>query len=88
MASGPPVITTSANGVSETIDHRENGLVVEDVESVPEIAAAARYLTNPGRREEIGAAARKTAESFTEERNLDEIEQIYQEALERKRSGP
>jgi len=87
MASGLPVITTRANGVSEIIDHQQNGLVVEDVERVPEIAAALRDLTDPRRREELGAAARRTAESFTEERNLDEVEQVYQEALERKRSG-
>jgi UDP-glucose:(heptosyl)LPS alpha-1,3-glucosyltransferase len=87
MASGLPVITSRINGVSEVIEHGRNGLVVEDVENVSEIAEALRRLLNVEARQRMGAAARQTAEAFTEERNLNEVEAIYREAAERKKGG-
>ncbi|MGH3342477.1 MAG: glycosyltransferase family 4 protein [Carbonactinosporaceae bacterium] len=62
MASGLPVVTTSAGGVTELVRHDTNGLVAApgDVRRVADLVGA--LLSDPERRARLGAAARRTVE--------------------------
>ena len=63
MACGLPVVTTSAGGTSELVQHGENGLLCRPGD-VAEIAGAVeRLLDDPRLRGRLGSAARATVEA-------------------------
>jgi glycosyltransferase involved in cell wall biosynthesis len=63
MACGLPVVTTSAGGVTELVQHRVNGLV-SDPGDVASIASHLHeLLNNPGLRHDLAATARRTVEA-------------------------
>lgn len=63
MACGLPVVTTTAGGITELVQHERNGLVC-DPGNVPAVAAAVtRLLRDPRLRARLGAAARNTVEA-------------------------
>jgi UDP-glucose:(heptosyl)LPS alpha-1,3-glucosyltransferase len=84
MASGLPVITTRWNGASAFVSPDE-GYVIDEAENVDALSAAICALTDPARRETMGRNARRKMESFTMERNADEMETVLLKALEQKR---
>jgi UDP-glucose:(heptosyl)LPS alpha-1,3-glucosyltransferase len=84
MASGLPVITTRWNGASAFVSPDE-GYVIDEPENIEALSAAICALTDPARQETMGRNARKKMESFTMERNADEMEAVLLKALEQKR---
>jgi UDP-glucose:(heptosyl)LPS alpha-1,3-glucosyltransferase len=51
LAAGKPVITTSANGCAEFIEHRATGWIVEDAADTAGLAEGLRHWSDPARRE-------------------------------------
>lgn len=84
MASGLPVITTRWNGACAFVSPEE-GYVIDEPENIEALSAAISALTDPGRQEMMGRNARKKMESFTMERNADEMEAVLLRAFEEKR---
>jgi len=84
MASGVPLITTNRSGVHEIIDDGNDGLVVENYESVDDFVEKVQLLENGERRRQMGEAARAKVSTFTAGRNLDETESVYREILKEK----
>jgi UDP-glucose:(heptosyl)LPS alpha-1,3-glucosyltransferase len=74
LASGLPVVTTTAAGGAEAVEP-DCGAVVAPGDA-PAVAAALERLRacDPGR---LSAAARAAAEPFTHERQVDGLERIY-----------
>jgi len=84
MASGLPVITTRWNGACAFISSEE-GYVIDEPGNIEALSAAISALTDPGRQEAMSRNARKKMESFTMERNADEMEAVLLKAFESKR---
>jgi len=84
MASGLPVITTRWNGACAFVSPDE-GYVIDEAENIEALSAAIHALTNPARQEAMGRNARRKMESFTMDRNADEMEAVLLRALEEKR---
>jgi UDP-glucose:(heptosyl)LPS alpha-1,3-glucosyltransferase len=82
MATGLPVITTRAAGVSEVITHGTDGFLTEAGWDVPALAEhLARLRDDPGLRERIGAAARKTIEPYTWDHTAAETLAVYRDTI-------
>ncbi len=86
MASGLPVITTRWNGASAFVSPEE-GYVIDEPEDIVALSAAISALTDGGRRRKMGENARKKMESFTMEKNADEMEGVLLRAAEEKEKG-
>jgi UDP-glucose:(heptosyl)LPS alpha-1,3-glucosyltransferase len=84
MASGLPVITTRWNGASAFVSPDE-GYVIDEPGNIGALGDAISALTDPGRQEAMGRKARKKMESFTMERNADEMEAVLVKAFEEKK---
>lgn len=76
LASGKPVIASNIGGIPELVNF-ENGLLVEPGQIEDLKAAIGKLSLNPGLREELGKNGRKTAEQFTWDRTVSDIEEIY-----------
>ena len=63
MACGLPVVTTTAGGITELVEHDGNGLLCdpEDVDAIARSVEA--VITDPELRRRLGAAGRRTVES-------------------------
>ena len=64
MAAGLPIVSTTAHGVTDLLDHEETGLLSPPGESEKLASHIQRLLDDPQLREELGSAAR--AEAVTE----------------------
>ena len=84
MASGLPVITTRWNGASAFVSPDEV-YVIDEAENIEALSAAISALTDPARQGMMGRNARKKMESFTMERNADEMEAVLLRAMEERR---
>jgi UDP-glucose:(heptosyl)LPS alpha-1,3-glucosyltransferase len=85
MASGLPTITTRWNGASALIDTDE-GFVIDEPENVPALTDAIRPLFNKELRLGMGKKARLKLEGYTIARNVDQMENIFREVCDGKRS--
>jgi N-acetyl-alpha-D-glucosaminyl L-malate synthase BshA len=84
MACEVPVVGTRAGGLPEVVEHGVTGFLepVGDVEAMA--ADALLALTEPGRRDEMGKAARERAiRLFHPEQVVDQYEAVYRQALGR-----
>lgn len=87
MASGIPVLTTDANGAAEVVQEDVNGWIVPLSHATDAMVRLLGEL--PGRDlPAMGAAARRTAEQYTIERNVAESVQIYQRRARLNRNSP
>jgi glycosyltransferase involved in cell wall biosynthesis len=78
MACGLPVVACSGSGASEVVRHEENGLLVPPSEVDAITAALRALLSDPGRREAMGRAARQYVEAEADsETCLGRLEQFY-----------
>ncbi len=84
MASGLPVITSRFNGVQELLHSGREGFVLEDPLDVKELVAKMEICFDARIRQQMGQAARRLAEQYPFEKNVEEILQVYQEVLLRK----
>ena len=62
MACGLPVVTTTAGGITELVEHDVNGLLSEPGDLTGIADSLTRVLTDAGERARLGAAARQTVE--------------------------
>ncbi len=79
LASGLPVITTRHCGAADIIQHKKNGLIVENSKSAEETAENINTLFDPKLRQSMGQNARTLAEQFSVEKNTREMLKTYQE---------
>jgi glycosyltransferase involved in cell wall biosynthesis len=76
MATGAPVICTDAHGNRDFCRDGENCLMVAD-EPEAVRAAMARLLADPGLRERLSEAGKRTAERYAWPRLVDELERFF-----------
>ncbi|HHT9106129.1 MAG TPA: glycosyltransferase family 4 protein [Candidatus Wujingus californicus] len=81
MASGLPVIVSSASGASEIISHGKDGFVINHPINSVEIANFINILLEKEVREQMGNAARHTSEIYSIDANVKRILRIYQKVL-------
>ena len=79
MAAGLPTISTRWNGASALISPSE-GYVLDEPGDVAGLTSALRDLCDDDRRREMGRNARIKLETYTIERNAEEMEKILVEA--------
>jgi glycosyltransferase involved in cell wall biosynthesis len=75
MATGTPVIGRRAGGLTEIVDHGENGFLVDDVQ---EALLAVRRVAGLDR----GRIASRTRESFSADRMVDEYEAVFERLVD------
>lgn len=85
MASGLPTVTTRWNGASALIGSDE-GYVIEGPEDIEALTDAIRNLFNEEKRIVMGKKARLKLEEYTIVRNVDLMENIFQEVCDEKYS--
>jgi UDP-glucose:(heptosyl)LPS alpha-1,3-glucosyltransferase len=81
LATGLPVITTRHCGAADIIQHKLNGLIVENPESPKEIAANISLLFDPALRQSISRSARILAEQYSLDKNTEAMLKTYQEII-------
>jgi glycosyltransferase involved in cell wall biosynthesis len=81
MASGVPVVSTSVFGIPEMVVDGETGLLVDPGDDDGLREALAELVSDAGRRESLGSAARRRFERhFTLDRQIAEMESLYTKA--------
>jgi UDP-glucose:(heptosyl)LPS alpha-1,3-glucosyltransferase len=90
LAMGLPVITTEANGAAELVAQGREGFVVGRADDVPALAGALDLLADGGLRTEMGAWARRRAESLSPAAHAEALIKILQAAvaMRRERAAP
>ena len=82
MARGRPVVASAVGGLAEAVVHEGTGLLVapEDITALRD--ALQRLMTNPGLREQLGAAGPpRIAATFSPEAMVRAYEALYLEAI-------
>lgn len=85
MRSGLPIIASDVGGVSESVQHGENGFLIKrnDAEQLHQMIKA--LLENQGLRIEMGKASRRNFErQFTFEQMLTKTDAYYKKIIEKK----
>lgn len=77
LASGLPVITTKLSGASEIIKNGTHGFAVERPENTDEIAERLAYLMDKEVNRKMSIEARKLAESFSFEKHIKKMFELY-----------
>jgi glycosyltransferase involved in cell wall biosynthesis len=86
MAAGIPVIATEVGGVPEQIVHLEHGILVPRGDASAIASWIGRLHDDPDLRERLAAAGKARARSeFTLERQAEELNQAYEQALRGRR---
>ncbi len=83
MASGVPVIATDVAGTRELIRPGVDGFVVSAADLDGFVRRSLELLQDPGRRRQLGAAARARAETFSTARMVATLSELYGEVLGR-----
>jgi glycosyltransferase involved in cell wall biosynthesis len=84
---GIPVIGTSRGGIPEVIRHDQDGLIISP--DTGELARAMiRYLESPDLRRQHGTSARRRAEGYTLDHQVDMFQQIYDDLLSARETTP
>src|SRR5258706_2229623 len=74
MAMRIPVVSTSVSGISELVDHMQNGLLAPEKDSEALAAAIKTLLEDPGLRERFGANGRqKVMAGFSLDRSTAKV---------------
>jgi glycosyltransferase involved in cell wall biosynthesis len=84
MAAGIPVVSSRVGGAQDMIQEGVSGCTfdVNDVEAL--VCAVKRIVSEPGRAQAMGAAARQHAEQQSWARVMDELIECYEEVIARK----
>ena len=73
-----PCVTTAVGGIPELAEHERTALLVPPGDAEALAAAIERLVIDEGLRRELGETARKRCvESYSYERMLDRMENIY-----------
>ena len=86
MACGLPVITTAANGAAELIRDGENGYVLKGQHS-DELTDRLASLESPSERIAMGKAGASEAMTYTMEKHISELFQLYERVRDEKREA-
>jgi UDP-glucose:(heptosyl)LPS alpha-1,3-glucosyltransferase len=86
LASGLPVVTTTAAGGAEVVEDGKSGAVIAPNDAGALAAAVTRL--REGNRAALAAAARAAAEPFTYARQALEFERLYRDFLEKSGGSP
>lgn len=79
MAAGLPIVATRSGGPEELVEHDVHGWLVRADSSAALSDGIRTLLSDPERRQRLGAAARKRArESFSIERMVDNYRRLYE----------
>lgn len=81
LASGLPVITTRHCGAADIIQHKQNGMIVESLESSKELAENINSLFDPVLRQSMGQQGRTLAEQYSVDKNTREMVKVYEEII-------
>jgi UDP-glucose:(heptosyl)LPS alpha-1,3-glucosyltransferase len=82
LASGLPVITTTANGGHEILTHRDNGSVLRAADDLQGLSSELLFWSERGGRAE---SARRLAEGFPQERTARESAAVLDRVVAQKR---
>jgi phosphatidylinositol alpha-mannosyltransferase len=82
MASGKPIVATSIDGFREVVTHGREGLLVERKSRRQLSYALQTLINNPAMRQEMGQAGLLRARQFDWERVIDEVTEVYRQALD------
>ena len=86
MAAGKAVVATGVGGVADVVDHERTGLLVRPRNPEALADAILRLAGDAAERSRMGTAGRATVVGrFSAERLVDDIDQLYKAALDRKR---
>jgi UDP-glucose:(heptosyl)LPS alpha-1,3-glucosyltransferase len=80
LAAGVPTVTSPKSGAAELVSAAGAGFVVDALD-VAGLAARLRELADPGLRERMSAAARRSVEPFTPQRTVDDLMALYEKLL-------
>jgi UDP-glucose:(heptosyl)LPS alpha-1,3-glucosyltransferase len=88
MACGVPGIVSSQAGVSEIITDGVDGFILEDPHDSARLADLIDLLSsNEVLRQKMGAAAAKTAQQYTWDKNAEQLHTIFEEVLGARRGA-
>ncbi len=88
MASGLPVIVSREAGAAELIEHGKNGLVLENVTDVDELARHMKLLAGDSPlRHALGSEARKTTERMSWDSVAQKTMEVYEQVLARREAA-
>jgi glycosyltransferase involved in cell wall biosynthesis len=83
MVSGVPVVSTDVEGVCELIEHRKNGLIVEQRNASALADAMQLLITTPGLRHELARSGRQTVlTNFTRQASAKRVYEILASVLD------
>jgi glycosyltransferase involved in cell wall biosynthesis len=82
LASGTPLVTTTAGGIGSVVTHEQTALVVPEKDAGALAAALNRVLSNEGLRAHLGSEARALVrQRFGWARTAEQFEDVYRRAL-------
>jgi glycosyltransferase involved in cell wall biosynthesis len=82
LASGTPLVTTTAGGIGAVVSDGQNALVVPERDASALAASIVRLLDAPALRESLGSTARRlAADRFGWARTAERFERAYDRAL-------
>ena len=88
MASGKPIVATSIDGFREVVTHGHDGLLVERKSRRQLSYALQTLINNPALRQEMGQAGLVKARRYDWERVIDEVTDVYHQALDQAQPAP
>ena len=88
MASGKPIVATSIDGFREVINHGREGLLVDRKSSRQLAYALQTLINNEGLRRQMGEAGLLKARRYDWERVIDEVTDVYQQAIDSAEPAP
>jgi phosphatidylinositol alpha-mannosyltransferase len=88
MASGKPIVATSIDGFREVVTHGRDGLLVERKSSRQLSYALQTLINNPALRQEMGQAGLQKARRYDWERVIDEVTDVYRQAIDQAQPAP
>jgi glycosyltransferase involved in cell wall biosynthesis len=84
MACGTPVVAFDATGLSDIVDHQQNGYLAKPFEVEDLARGITRVLEDSSRHQKLSTLAREKAErEFTLERQARRYQSVYADILER-----
>jgi glycosyltransferase involved in cell wall biosynthesis len=83
FSAGLPVIAFRSGGIPELVEHRGNGIVVDQGDEEGLFLSMRELMLDRDLRDRLGAAAESIPEGFTWEKTVDRVEAIYRDVLKR-----
>ncbi len=83
FSAGLPVIAFRSGGVPELVEHRRNGILVNQGDEEALLGSMRELMLDRNLRERFGVEAKKTAARFAWDSTVDRLDAIYKTALEK-----